>query len=307
MTPDKFTIQEFFLDVGDKHQIYVQEWGNKDAKDPIFFLHGGPGAGSSNRYKNLFDPYKQRVIFHDQRGSGNSKPYLSVRNNNTNKLVDDISKIAQYLEIKTFTIAGGSWGSTLGLAYAIKHPKNIKKLILWGTFTGSTEERNWLFNGEFQHAYPDVWEQYLEKTPKEYRDNPTNYHLKQILEGNAKEMKYSSYAYENMEYSLIKIDERIQLQSYEEYEPGAIKIEAYYARNKHFLEENYILENANKLSMPIYLIQGRYDLICPPIGAYKLHKSLSNSQIIWTMAGHSSNDRSNYDVIKTLISVQSEN
>lgn len=120
MNPDKYTSREFFLEVGDGHELYVQDWGNKAAETPIFFLHGGPGGGLKDGHKQMFDPEKQHVIFHDQRGCGKSLPHGSLEHNTTADLVNDIEKIAQKLKLDTFILTGGSWGSTLALAYALK-------------------------------------------------------------------------------------------------------------------------------------------------------------------------------------------
>src|SRR4051812_19735118 len=129
MTPDQHTNQELMLAVGDGHELYIQDWGNSTAKTPIINLHGGPGSGSANRYRKYFDPNKQRVIFFDQRGAGKSTPFGSLEHNTTQDLVEDIEKIAQKLELDTFVLAGGSWGSTLALAYGIAYPKRVAGMV----------------------------------------------------------------------------------------------------------------------------------------------------------------------------------
>lgn len=300
MTPDEHTNQEFFLDVGDGHQLYVQDWGNKDARHAIFFLHGGPGGGVSTRYRQRFVPKVQRVIFFDQRGCGKSLPYGSLEHNTTDKLVSDITKIADKLNLKTFILAGGSWGATLALVYAIKNPARVHALVVNGIFTGRSSEIAWLDKGRFQTFFPDVWESYLAKTPVEHHEDPSAYHFKRALGSDEAAAKQSAYAYENVAGALLGLDDRFAPDDYDEYDPTAIKMEIYYLANNCFMPENYILDNAHKLTMPVWIVQGRYDMVCPPLTAYELHRKLPDSQLIWTVAGHG-NDRPNYDANRTIL------
>lgn len=147
MTPDTYTNQEFFLDVGDGHQLYVQDWGNPQAKTPIIFLHGGPGAGCHDGHKQMFDPALQRAIFFDQRGAGKSLPAGHLEHNTTADLIGDIEKLADRLKLSGFIITGGSWGCCLALAYALKHPKRLKALVLRGIYTASKSETAYLDDG----------------------------------------------------------------------------------------------------------------------------------------------------------------
>lgn len=300
MQPDKNTISEFFVDTGDGHEIYVQDWGKKDAKTPILFLHGGPGAACDDGHKQYFDPSLQRVIFHDQRGCGNSKYTDQLKANTTQKLIQDINKIADKLGLQQFIIVGGSWGSCLALAYALQYPENVNSMVLRGIFTGSHKEIDWLDQGKFRHIFPDVWDTYLAATPVEYHKDPSAYHFRMIEEGTPEQRKKSAYAYECMEYALMSLDDRFIAPVYETYEPAGITIEMHYLHNKCFLPDNHILNNAHNLSMPVWLVQGRYDMICAPSGAYNLSKVLPNGQLIWTVAGHSGRDRANYDLIRNL-------
>ncbi len=144
MQHDMYTNQELMIDVGDGHTLYVLDWGNKDAKVPFIFLHGGPGSSVKDKHKASFDPARQRVIFFDQRGCGRSTPLGSVENNTTEKLIADISTIAVSLQIPKFIVHGTSWGSTLALAYAIKHPERVSALVIGGVFTASQVETDWL-------------------------------------------------------------------------------------------------------------------------------------------------------------------
>ena len=300
MTPDKFTNQELMLDVGDGHQLYVHDWGNKKSTRPILSLHGGPGEGFSDGYKTSYDPIKQRVIFFDQRGSGKSLPYGSLKNNTTADLIEDIKKITSHLELDKFILAGGSWGACLALAYALKYPAKILAIVIRGIFTGSQAEIDWLETGVFKRFFPEVWDEYLSTVPSEFKSNPSHYHNKSALGSDPDKAKLSAYAVSNVESALMSLDDRYTNEKFENFDPASITTEIHYMTNKLFMEDEYILNNVHTLKMPVWLIQGRYDMVCPPETAYKLHKSLPNSQLIWTMAGHG-NDRSNYDVFRTLV------
>ncbi|HWT56191.1 MAG TPA: alpha/beta fold hydrolase [Candidatus Microsaccharimonas sp.] len=287
MTPDKFTNQELMLAVGDGHQLYVQDWGSQDAKTPIFFLHGGPGSGCDDGHKQYFDPTTQRVIFHDQRGCGKSLPYGSLESNTTQKLIDDISTIADELHIDKFVIVGGSWGSCLAFAYGLEHPERVSGMVLRGIFTGSQSEIDWLDHGEFQNFFPDAWEAYLATVPKEHRANPSSYHYDRVTGKDPQAAQESGAAYLTLELSAISLDDRHRPISPVDFDPSSIRIEMHYMHNLCFLPDNYILDNAHRLSMPIHLIHGRYDMVCPPVTAYKLHAKFPNSELVWTISGHS--------------------
>jgi proline iminopeptidase len=287
MNLDKHTNQEFFLDAGDGHQVYVQDWGNPTAKMPIFFLHGGPGNGCYDNDKNKFDPQTQRVIFHDQRGSGRSLPAGQLEHNTTEDLVADINAIAKRLKIEHFIITGGSWGSTLALVFAITHPNKVTGLVIDGVFTASKEENEWFEAGGWREFFPDIWEEYQQTVPQKYRKNPSAYHYDRALHGTPEEVKKSSYDYTGMEIAILKLDERLNSKPYENFEPGGGLIEMYYLAEGCFIENDYIVKNASKLTMPVYIVQGRYDMVCRPSVAYRLHKALPHSKLIWTINGHS--------------------
>jgi len=287
------------LAVGDGHKLHVYDWGKKDAM-PILFLHGGPGNGVNDRYKQRFDPTQQRVIFFGQRGSGQSTPTGSIANNTTPDLVEDIEKIADFLKLKKIIITGGSWGSTLALAYAIKYPKRIHAMVLGGIYTGTKSENDFLFDGGFKTFFPDVWDAFLKRTPQEHHNRPIDYHYKNAFGKDKKLAKKSIYAVAEVEHSLLSLDDRHAPANFDEFDPDGMKIEMHYTRNNCFLPDNYIMNNAHKLNMPVWFVQGRYDSVCPPITAYKLSRKIPNCELIWTTAGHA-NDRANYDVARTIL------
>lgn len=300
MTPDAHTIQEIMLYVGDGHTLYIHEWGNSKAKDTIVFLHGGPGGNCSDKSKQYFNPDKQRVIFFDQRGSGKSKPYGSLENNTTDHLIADIVKIAEHYQLKKLTLVGGSWGACLALAFAIKHPSMVKAMVLNGIFTASNPELAWTNEGMFRIFYPDVWEHYLEATPEAHRGNPTEFHVKNILSDDDEACKQSAYTMDQLTGSIVKLDDRTTPANYEEYDPTSTRIETHFTSQGCFLPDNFILSNAHKLSMPVWIIQGRYDMVCPPKTAHTLAQKLPMGEIIWTTSGHVM-ERESWNVIRTLL------
>ena len=287
MTPDEYTIKEFFLDVGDNHQLYIQDWGYKDAKHPVIFLHGGPGSNCKDRYKSNFNPKTQRIIFFDQRGSGKSLPKGELKNNSSEKMIEDIEKIIKELQLPNVVLTGGSWGSTLALLFGIKYPNRVHAMILNGIFTARKSEISYLDNGGFKLFFPDLWNKYVNSAPKEYKNDPSKYHYEKIFGEDKDLAKKSSYAYSEMlEAPLLNLDDRYEPEKFEEFDPDAMKIELHYLKNYCFIPEGYIFENTDKLTMPIWLIQGRYDMVCPPVTAYELDKLLPNSKLIWTVSGH---------------------
>lgn len=301
MTPDDYTNQELMLNVGNSHTIYVHDWGNKDARHPVIFLHGGPGTGCNDKYKQRFDPTIQRVIFHDQRGSGKSTPYGSLEHNTTKELVEDIEKICGKLKLQDVIVTGSSWGSTLALAYALKYPDRIHAMIINGIFTASQQEVDYLYEGVHRTHFPDAWQRFLDKTPANHHDNPAAYHVERLFGTNEKAALESAVAMTELEGSLLSLDDRFTpIADTSEFDIAPTKIEVHYMRNLCFIPDRYLLENAYKINVPTWIVQGRYDFICPPATAYELHQEMPNSQLIWTQAGHG-NDRNNYEVMRSLL------
>lgn len=287
MNKDQYVISEKMIEVGDEHMLFVQEWGNPNAAAvPIIFLHGGPGGQIKDKYKGSFNPEQHRVLFFDQRGCGRSTPYGSLKHNTTDKLISDISKIADTFNAKTFVLHGSSWGSTLALAYALAHPGRVHALVIGGIFTGSKAESDWIDKGQFKTFFPDVWQAYLGRTPAEHHNNPSKYHFDKAINGTAKEQKLSGYAYDCLEAGVVQLNDRQSPEDFEEYDPAGIRIEIHYLANGCFLPDRHLIDNAHTLTMPVHIVQGRYDMVCPPHTAYQLHNNLPNSHLYWTLSGH---------------------
>lgn len=303
MQKDSYTLEERMIDVGDTHQLYTQLWGSPTATETIVFLHGGPGSGCNDGHKLLFDPTSQRVLFFDQRGAGKSLPKGLLENNTTDALVNDITTITSNYGIVSFAITGGSWGSCLALVYGLKHPDKVTRMVLRGIFTGRQSEIDFIDKGHFKTFFPEVWERFVASVPAEAASEPAAYHQARIF-NNDEPARAAGLAYSELEGSISTLDDRAALPSRIDpatFDPTASTIETRYLVNNCFLPEGYIIENANKLTMPIALVQGRYDMVCPPYTAYELHKALPNSSLTWTIAGHSGSDRANFDAVKILL------
>ncbi|MDA0916350.1 MAG: prolyl aminopeptidase [Proteobacteria bacterium] len=277
---------EGYLEVGDGHSLYYEEYGNPNGR-PVLFLHGGPGAGFSNSHKGFFDPKTFRVIFYDQRGSGKSIPYAEIKNNTTELLLSDIECLRNFLKIDSWLLFGGSWGSTLALLYGIKYPERCKGFILRGIFLGSRKEVNW-FLYDINRFFPEAYNKFISYVPKTERDNILNWFYSQL---NAKDRSANLKAasvwaeYENSCSSLEYVERPISGEN----ALAISRIEAHYFINDCFISKNFIINNISKIShIPAIIVQGRHDVICPPFSAMNLSKEWESSELqIVDDAGHS--------------------
>ena len=291
------------IDVGDGHELYAQLWGNIEAKQTIVSLHGGPGSGSNDGHKDMYDPARQRVLFFDQRGAGKSIARNLLENNTTDALVEDIVKVTAAFGVEKFVLTGGSWGSCLALAYGLKYPSSVTRMVLRGIFTGRQSEIDFIDKGEVRTFFPDVWDRFAASVPDEFANDPGAYHQERMF-GNDTAAMNAALAYNDLESSLSKLDYRAVLPKpvdLESFDARGTVIESHYLVNGCFMPDGYIISRASQLKMPITLVQGRYDMVCPPITAYELDKALPNSQLYWTLAGHSGSDRANFDMVKALL------
>lgn len=284
-------------------QIYIEECGNPDGY-PIIVLHGGPGAGCSAKDRRYFDPQKWRIILFDQRGSGRSEPFGSIVNNTTGHLCDDINDIYRELGIHKAVLFGGSWGSTLALVFAIGQPEKVSGMILRGIFLGEKEEIANFWNGSTGHYFPEAWVRFASFVPPEFRRNPAEYYYRKLMSEDQKVRRSFAYEWARYEEALIHLEPQPETATDKEtsdfpYESLAIMEAHYLYKNHAFLDNKHIIKNAHKISdIPISIIQGRYDIVCPPVSAYRLGKALK-AEPQFVTAGHSSSDP---EIRKKLIS-----
>lgn len=286
MNEDVHTNQTFMLPVSHGHELWVHDWGKQDAKTVFFFLHGGPGGNCKDKHKMPFDPTTQRVIFHDQRGSGKSLPTGKWQHNNSQELAADITAIANHLGIKSFVIVGNSWGSTLALYYAVTNPERVSAVVVSGIWLATEAEMAYMNDGGWRTHFPDLWDWYVSTVPKENQANPSAYHFAQALSDDPAKAAESARVFDDMEAGLISLNDRHLLTPLEEYDPVGSLIEMRYMAHGCFMPDGYILKNADKLTMPVHIVQGRYDFVCPPSAAYVLHRAVPSSTLTWVTAGH---------------------
>ena len=277
------------MPVGDGHCVYWEQSGNPDG-EPVIFLHGGPGAGTLSNHRRFFDPSHYRIILFDQRGSGRSTPYASIRDNTTDHLLNDIEALRHMLNIERWLVFGGSWGATLALIYSERYPKHCCGIILRGVFMGRQVELDWFLNG-IGYVYPEAWQSFVGFLPADEQQDLVNSYYRRLIDEdpethgpaaaawNQYESQCSTFRHKPLERALG--DGRAVL--------ALARIEAHYFVNRLFLEENEILSNLDRIpDIPITIIQGRYDMICPIISAKLLADSRPGIVLnIIDDAGHS--------------------
>ncbi len=280
-----------FLKKG-KHEIYYEQCGNPKGK-PAIFLHGGPGGGCGSLSRRFFNPKKYRIILFDQRGCGRSKPHTCLEDNTTWHLIEDIETIRERLSIKKWLVFGGSWGSTLAIAYAQKYPNNVSQMVLRGIFMLRQKELQWFYQYGASEMYPEAWQGFLKEIPENERDNLIEAYRK-IFYGKNKEKQLSAAkAWSKWEASCSFINhnpDAVKESINAEFALAFALIENHYFVNKGFLEnENQLLDNIDIIrNIPTIIIQGRYDVVCPPTTAYELHSKWPESElVIAPFSGHS--------------------
>jgi len=279
------------LDVGDGHWIYVEEVGRKGGV-PALFLHGGPGSGSQHAHRNLFDPRRFHAILFDQRGAGRSHPYLSLKANTTPHLVADIERIREHFGIDKWLIVGGSWGSTLALSYAEAFPERVSGLVLRAVFLGTPEEVAWAFVEGPRTFRPELYADFVGLLPEAERADPLAAYVSRLLDPDPARHGPAARAWNAYERALSKVAPsitRLRATSPDEGRlPPTPIVEAHYIRHDFFLEPDQLLRGAGRLKgVPGVVVQGRYDLLCPPHIAYALKQEWPDCRLQFMEgAGH---------------------
>ena len=280
------------LQVSELHSVYFEQCGNPNGR-PVVFLHGGPGGGIASYYRRFFDPQHYRIVLFDQRGSGKSGPAAELKENTTWDLVADIEKIREHLKISDWIVFGGSWGSTLALAYAETHPTRVKGLILRGIFLCRPSEIKWFYQFGASEIFPDVWEAYLQHIPQEERGDLVAAYHKRLTDQDPKVRLAAAKIWSKWEAATSRLFvDPVAVDAFEDptFALQFARIECHYFMNNSFFEtDNYLIENISKIRhIPTVIVQGRYDVVCPVRSAWDLHRAFPEAELhIIADAGHS--------------------
>ena len=295
-------------------KIYYEQCGNPDGK-PAVFLHGGPGGGGSTNVRRFFNPELYRIIVFDQRGCGRSKPHASLENNTTWDLVSDIERLREKLDIHKWLVFGGSWGSTLALAYAQTHPASVSEMVLRGIFLLREKELKWFYQEGASHIFPEAWADFVKMIEPDKQSNLMHaYH--EIFTGSDRQKSLDAAiawsrweaACSSMNYSSARVEEF----SDSEFALAFALIENHYFMNKGFLDnENQLLNNIDIIrSIPAVIVQGRYDMVCPAETAYELSECWPEAAlVIAPFSGHTAFEKeiTHELVLATNVFAQSQN
>lgn len=283
--------------VSDVHELYYEQCGTPNGK-PVVFLHGGPGSGLIPDYRRFFDPSAYRVILFEQRGAGRSTPHASLEDNTTWHLVADIEKIREHFGIDQWLLFGGSWGSTLSLAYAETHPERVRGLVLRGIFLCRPQEIRWFYedNHGASAIFPDNWEAYLRLIPEAERGDMINAYYRRLTSNDETTRLEAARAWAMWEASVLKLlpDQKLIDDFTEPDKALAVaRIECHYFVNNCFFDtNNHLLEHIDRIRhIPAVIVHGRYDVVCPPVNAWDLHRAWPEAELkIIPDAGHAATE-----------------
>jgi len=277
------------LDVGDGHRVYVEQCGNPDGV-AVLVVHGGPGGGCSPSMRRFFDPDAYRIILFDQRGCGRSRPHASVEANTTWHLVADMQAIHAELGLEKVILFGGSWGATLALIYAISHPEAVSRLVLRGVFTMTQAELDWFYGGGAGRFFPDLWGRFVSGIPADEHDNLIAAYHRRLFSGDMAEEMRLARLWTNWENALASIQTSGAVGSGpSDYARAFARLESHYFINKCFLEhDGWIMANRHRIEgIDADIVQGRYDMICPPQSAWQLADGWKKARLrMVAMSGH---------------------
>lgn len=288
--PEIEPFESGFLDVGDGHSIYWERVGTKGAK-PAVFLHGGPGGGIAPSHRRLFDPALYDVLLFDQRGCGQSRPHAELDANTTWHLVDDIERLREMIGVETWLVFGGSWGSTLALAYSEKHPERVSELVVRGVFTLTKAEIDWYYQGGVSEFFPDKWERFIAPIPQEERDDLVAAYRKRLTSEDRTqriEAAKTWSVWEGETITLLPEPSTSYAFGEDDFALAFARIENHFFTHAGWLEEGQLLRDAGKLhGIPGAIIHGRYDMPCLVRYAWDLAKAWPDAELfIIEGAGH---------------------
>lgn len=282
-----------YLKLDDIHTMYWEQSGYPGGI-PVLFLHGGPGAGATSVHRRFFDPSSYRIVIFDQRGAGRSTPRGALEDNTTGHLIDDIEALREHLGIDRFLLFGGSWGSTLALAYAEAHPDRCIGLVLRGIFLGRPQEIDWFLYG-LRAVFPEAWRDLTSILSGPERDDILHSFHRRLLDTDPRVHLPAARAwsrYEGACSTLMPSPETVAAFGEEDMAYALARIETHYFTNGNFMSDNQLLDDIGKVRhLPCTIIQGRYDMICPIVTADELHRAWPGSEMIVVPdAGHSAMD-----------------
>jgi len=277
------------IDMGEGHRIYVEQCGHPDG-EPVVVFHGGPGGGCSPAMRRYFDPRHYRIILFDQRGCGRSRPHASVTDNTTWHLVSDIERIRTMLGIDRWIVFGGSWGATLALIYAETHPDRVRALILRGVFLMMQRELDWFYGGGAGAFFPDLWRGFAGLIPEDERSDLIAAYHKRLFSGDVLTETRFGRAWAQWENALASVEHDGPVgESPADYARAFARLENHYFTHGGFLEEDgQILRDLPRIAdIPAVIVQGRYDMICPPLSAWTLAERWQRAELkMIPVAGH---------------------
>jgi len=279
------------LVVSDIHTLYVEESGNPEGI-PMVFLHGGPGAGCEAVHRQFYDPELYRIVLFDQRGCGRSTPHAELQGNTTWDLVADMEKIRASLGIEQWAIFGGSWGSTLALAYAQAHPQQVLGLVLRGIFLTRVQDIHWFYQQGTSELFPDYWQDFIEPVAEEERHDMVNAYYRLLTSDDEQVQMEAAQAWSVWEGRTANITQNPHVVAHFSDPRSALsiaRIECHYFVHDSFLQPNQLLKNMDLIRhIPGYIVHGRYDVICPLQQAWALHQAWPESRLdICSVSGHS--------------------
>jgi len=285
------------LDVGDGHTLYYEQSGNPSGK-PVVFLHGGPGGGCTPKMRQFFDPARYRIVLFDQRGSGKSRPHAHLEANTTWDLVADIERLRERLCVERWQVFGGSWGSTLALAYSQTHPGSVTELVLRGIFLLRKKEIDWFYQHGASEIFPDNWQRFVEPIPEDERHDLLHAYHKYLTSDDADVRLRAARAWSVWEGSscmLIPSPDIEQIFAAESMALSMARIECHYFVNEGFMEENQLLRNVERIRhIPAAIVHGRYDIVCPAVSAWELSTAWPEAELhIVPDAGHAAFEAGN--------------
>ncbi|AXK85748.1 prolyl aminopeptidase [Nocardia farcinica] len=287
------------LDVGEGQRVYWEVSGNPEGK-PVVFLHGGPGGGTAPLHRRFFDPACYRIVLFDQRGCGRSTPHIAdgadLSVNTTWHLVADIEALREHLGVERWQVFGGSWGSTLALAYAQRHPERVTEMVLRGVFLLRRKEIDWYYNGAAGYVYPDEWEKFLAPVPAGERDGDLVAAYHRLLHSPdpavVERAAVAWSVWEGSTSSLLPHPDRVAETAEPRFAIAFARIENHYFRHGGFLAEGQLLRDIDRIAhLPVEIVQGRHDIVCPAVSAWELHRAWPGSRLhIVDDAGHAANE-----------------